>query len=40
MGFFTSAVGLGGFVGALVLPGLSDKLGGKPVPMIVLLIAL
>ena len=37
MGLVTSAVGLGGFVGALVLPGLSDKLGGKPVPMIALL---
>ncbi len=40
MGLVTSAVNLGGFVGALVLPRLSDTLGRKPVPMIALLIAI
>ncbi|GLU37845.1 MULTISPECIES: MFS transporter [Pseudomonas] len=31
MGFVMSAIGLGGFIGQLVLPGLSDRLGRKPV---------
>ncbi|MEL7938462.1 MFS transporter [Pseudomonas delhiensis] len=31
MGFVMSAIGLGGFVGQLVLPALSDRLGRKPV---------
>ncbi|MCM3729544.1 MFS transporter [Neobacillus cucumis] len=40
MGFVTSAVGFGGFIGALVLPGISDKLGRKPVLMTALLVAI
>ncbi|WP_110972753.1 MULTISPECIES: MFS transporter [Pseudomonas] len=31
MGFVMSAIGLGGFIGQLVLPGLSDRIGRKPV---------
>lgn len=31
MGFVMSAIGLGGFIGQLLLPGLSDRLGRKPV---------
>jgi len=31
MGFVMSAIGLGGFIGQLVLPGLSDRVGRKPV---------
>jgi MFS family permease len=31
MGFVMSAIGLGGFLGQLILPGLSDRLGRKPV---------
>lgn len=31
MGFVMSAVGLGGFVGQLILPGLSDRFGRKPI---------
>jgi MFS family permease len=31
MGFVMSAIGLGGFIGQLVLPGLSDRLRRKPV---------
>ncbi|MDR0212313.1 MAG: MFS transporter [Pseudomonas putida] len=31
MGFVMSAIGLGGFIGQLLLPGLSDRVGRKPV---------
>lgn len=31
MGFVMSAIGLGGFLGQLLLPGLSDRIGRKPV---------
>lgn len=31
MGFVMSAVGFGGFVGQLILPGLSDRFGRKPI---------
>ncbi len=32
-GFVMSAIGLGGFIGQLLLPGLSDRVGRKPVAL-------
>ena len=33
MGLVTSAVGFGGFVGALIIPAISDRIGRKPILM-------
>lgn len=40
MGFVTSAVGFGGFVGALVVPAISDRTGRKPALFIFFIIGL